>query len=204
MDCNVIEDLIPLYVDGCCSEESARLVQSHIADCDACKKLYESMKLPAPVTEIPNVPGTMRRISDWKASVMQTLLLVLSFGLITVGVAMEARTPVGVTNGWWAMGLVIPATGFMLSLANWYFVRLYQSRRQFSVCSFLATLGVTAAAYVWSVLHYEIDLSQLLGGKTELAPQALLLSCMGLVLSGMFCVLSRLLSNTYARMLGKD
>ena len=26
MDCNVISDLLPLYVDGCCTAESAALV----------------------------------------------------------------------------------------------------------------------------------------------------------------------------------
>ena len=204
MGCNVIQDLIPLYVDGCCSEESAKLVESHIATCEACKTICESMRAPVAVEVVPEAPAVMHRINDWKASALQTLLLFLSFGLITVGVALEARTPVGLMNGWWAVSLVIPATGFLLSLANWYFVRRYNSRRLFSNCSMLATAGITVVAYIWSVLHYEIELSQLFAGKMEMAPGSLALGCAGIFLSVVFCVLSKVLSNIYAKMLGKD
>ena len=44
MDCNVIKDLIPLYIDGCCSPESADLVRAHIGGCEECRSLWETMK----------------------------------------------------------------------------------------------------------------------------------------------------------------
>lgn len=37
--CNVIVDLLPLYEDGCCSEETRRLIEEHINTCDSCRKL---------------------------------------------------------------------------------------------------------------------------------------------------------------------
>lgn len=42
--CSVIQDLIPLYLDGVCSEDSRENVEEHIAGCDACRRLCESMK----------------------------------------------------------------------------------------------------------------------------------------------------------------
>ena len=27
MNCNIVKDLIPLYIDGCCSEESEKVVE---------------------------------------------------------------------------------------------------------------------------------------------------------------------------------
>lgn len=42
--CGVIQDLIPLYLDGVCSEDSRNNVEEHIAGCDACRQLCESMK----------------------------------------------------------------------------------------------------------------------------------------------------------------
>lgn len=203
MECKVIQDLLPLYVDSCCSQESAKLVEEHIALCDTCKNLYENMKTPYEVKETPQAPKAMRRINDWKASLLQSLLLFFSFGLITVGVALEARTPIGLMNGWWAVSLVIPATGLLLSLANWYFVRLYKSRRGFSNCSALVTLLMTAVAYIWSAVHYEFNLSALFGAM-EAASGILLLGCVGIVLSIAFCALSKVLSGAYAKMLGKD
>lgn len=44
--CEVIKDLIPLYVDNACSEESAKCVEEHTAECSECKNLLESMKMP--------------------------------------------------------------------------------------------------------------------------------------------------------------
>lgn len=48
MQCEVIQDLIPLYLDDCCSEKSRRLVEEHLRECDECRKLIQKMgqKLP--------------------------------------------------------------------------------------------------------------------------------------------------------------
>jgi len=198
MDCNIITDLLPLYIDGCCSEESARLVEDHLNCCNSCRAALEDMKT---LTEpLPHAPVTLRKVSDWKASVLQSVLLFLSFGIITVGVALEAGTPSGLLNGFWAMNLVIPATGFMLSLANWYFVRLYKSRKLFAVCSATATLAITLCAYIWAGAHYEITWSDL----QECWVQLLSLHRLGVLLTAVFCVLSGVLSNIYGRMLGKE
>lgn len=42
MNCKVIEDLLPLYLDEVCSEESRKLVEEHLAECEACRKLVEA------------------------------------------------------------------------------------------------------------------------------------------------------------------
>lgn len=52
--CTIIQDLLPLYIDKACSEDSAELVEAHLHSCPDCKKLYEEMtsgldaQLPAP------------------------------------------------------------------------------------------------------------------------------------------------------------
>lgn len=43
--CDVILDLLPLYVDGVCSEESSKFIEEHISECESCKKLLENMKV---------------------------------------------------------------------------------------------------------------------------------------------------------------
>lgn len=187
MNCNVVKDLIPLYIDGCCSEESEKIVKEHIETCDACRKLFEDMRAPSDMIPVSEAPARLNKINDWKASVLQSALLFLLFGMITTGVALEANTPSGPMNGVWALRLIIPATGFMLSLANWYFVRLYQSRKSFSNSSLLATLGITLCACLWAWVHYNLFFSGI-----------------GMILAVAFCVLSKVLSNQYAKMLGKE
>lgn len=197
MECNVIRDLLPLYVDACCSEESARIVKEHLEHCPACRGLFESMNTPCNTAPAAVAPKKLRKIDDWRASVLQSVLLFASFAVITVGVALEATTPSGPENGCWALSLVIPATGFLLSLANWYFVRLYKSKKRFSNCSFLATLGITICAYVWAGAHYALNFAGMMQRLTSFFG-------IGIGLTVVFCALSKLLSGKYAAMLGKE
>lgn len=193
MDCNIIRDLLPLYVDDCCTQQSSNLVQEHLNTCKSCQRIYSAMKAP---TQIPLQAKTpeikMHRIDDWKASVLQSLMLFLSFGLIALGVMFEAATPEGFANGLWAYALVVPATANLFSLANWYFIRLYKNRRVFSNCSALVTLLLAVGGYTWALIHYDfaIWLSPLVIG--------------GIVLTVFFVVMSKILSGYYARLLGRE
>ena len=51
MTCEVVQDLLPLYVDGACTEGSKQLVEEHVKTCPGCKKLLEEMGAPLP--ELP-------------------------------------------------------------------------------------------------------------------------------------------------------
>ncbi len=209
MNCNIVKDLIPLYIDGCCSEESEKVVEEHIGDCDDCKRLLEDMKSSSDIITVSESPKTFSKLNDWKASVLQSVLLFLSFALITIGVALEARTQSGIGNGFWALNLVIPATGFMLSLANWYFIRVYKNRKSFSLFSLIATLGITLCAYIWSGFHYELNVFELFSEcdfieLLDVMQGILFLNGLGIVLTIVFCTLSKILSNQYAKMLGKE
>ena len=209
MNCDIIRDLLPLYIDECCTEESAKLVAEHMENCADCRRAYEQMRDSCVShTEVPP-KMKLHRISDWKASVMQSVLLFLAFLLITVGVALEAGMPSGLLNGYWAVSLVVPATGFMLSLANWYFVRLYKSRKSFSNGSFLATLGITVCGYIWVAFHYEMNVCGLFVGCTfteflDVMRGVLFLHGNGILLTAVFCILSKVLSNKYALLLGRE
>ena len=193
MDCNVVKDLLPLYVDECCSEESAKLVADHLSVCESCRKVYAQMRETCQTLEETSISTKPRRVSDWKASLLQSVLLFVSFAIITFGVILEGGTPVGNSNGLWAVALIVPATGCLLSLANWFFLRVYKNRKIFSVCSCLATLGVTLLGYGWATLHYAGNIS--VGSP---------LVWIGIVLSMTFCVLSKVLSNRYAMLLGRE
>ncbi len=197
MNCEVVKDLIPLYIDGCCSKESAREVEEHIKTCTECKVLFDDMSSPPDVVSEAEPLKHFSKINDWKASILQSVLLFISFALITIGVALEASLPDGFTNGMWATNLVIPSTGFMLSLANWYFVRVYKSRKRFSNCSEIATLLITLCGYIWLGFHYEWPIHYFLSWLH-------MVGIPGILLTTLFCVLSKVLSNRYAIMLGKE
>jgi len=41
--CDLMRDLLPLYLDGVCSEESRKAVEAHLSECPGCKEFYAAM-----------------------------------------------------------------------------------------------------------------------------------------------------------------
>lgn len=200
MNCNVIQDLMILYADGCCSEESKTIVEEHIKSCDKCKKVFEEITSAPLITKQKSKTKAFSKINGWKASVLQSVLLFVSFALIIFGVAREAATPSGNTNGLWAVAVIVPATGFMMSLANWYFVRVYPSRKVFSNCSLIATIAFTGIGYIWAVLHYQGIFTELINGSAF----SVTMLIVGCIMCFVFFIVSKLFSNQYAKLLGKE
>lgn len=44
LNCKVIEDLLPLYLDNVCSDETKIIVEEHLKECEECKKLIDITK----------------------------------------------------------------------------------------------------------------------------------------------------------------
>lgn len=49
--CEIIRDLLPLYFDGVCSEESRELIRFHIRGCDKRREELRLMSLPMNLEE---------------------------------------------------------------------------------------------------------------------------------------------------------
>lgn len=62
-NCNLINDLLPLYADNVCSEESKSAVAEHIADCDKCRAQLEKMGRPISVNPAEDI-AVMKRIKQ--------------------------------------------------------------------------------------------------------------------------------------------
>lgn len=212
MNCNIVRDLLPLYIDDCCSEESRDMIDEHLKKCEECNSLYIEMSCTPEVTTAMSAPKSLKRVNDWRASILQSVLFFISFALITGGVALEAGTDYNnLFNSYFAFNIVIPATGFMLSLANWHFVRLYKSREAFSNFSMLLTFLVTVAAHIWCMYHYEVNLHDLFYGITfSFADIWHYITRLGFAfgleffLTVVFCIVSKTTSDKYAELLGKE
>ena len=45
LDCKVIEDLLPLYLDNVCSDTSKQLVGEHLKECEDCRRLINTTQV---------------------------------------------------------------------------------------------------------------------------------------------------------------
>ncbi len=212
MKCNIIQDLIPLYIDNCCCEDSKKEVEAHLNECSECKAVFDGMTADIDSKDTSCTTPKTSKINDWKASILQSALLFASFLIITIGVAIESSIPHGFDNGFAAFNIVIPATGFMLSLANWYFIKFYKSKKAFSNFSCLITFLLIVCAGLWCGFHYEFSIFDFINaywGSSfvdffEGVPLHLMLYGSGILFTAALCLISKFSSNAYAKMLGKE
>lgn len=87
MSCNVINDLLPLYKDGLCSNESKQMIEEHIESCEECKKFLERIKIDFSFeadTDVEIIKQVKRRIHIEKIVIACVTLFVL-ISLLLVG-----------------------------------------------------------------------------------------------------------------------
>lgn len=113
-NCNVICDLLPLYVDKIASEDTNHLVEAHLEECSDCKKRYEEMKNIFPAEtfaedsnakaakETEKVTSYAKRIKRrrWTIIAVVALLFVILFSsflsYVQFGVVNPIRSGIGV------------------------------------------------------------------------------------------------------------
>ena len=79
LNCKVIEDLIPLYCEGLCSDETRALVDAHIKDCDACRKLCKTTPQAA-LPEAETIPDEAKVFQKVNRKMKKNRLV--SYGLL--------------------------------------------------------------------------------------------------------------------------
>ncbi len=87
--CGIIRDLMPLYHDNVCSEESRAAVEEHISECNDCREYYKQLSDEtgkAVVPEIENRKAESLRAVSRRFKRGVTVSIVLAAALILVGV----------------------------------------------------------------------------------------------------------------------
>lgn len=87
--CQLIEDLIPLYIEDALSEESRSIVEQHINECTDCHKLLHEYKVQEVLP--PDMPESLPKVDTFKSTVKRMrkwgLYLLLVLVIATVAVA---------------------------------------------------------------------------------------------------------------------
>ena len=72
ISCKIIEDLLPIYHDGICSEESAAMVEGHLKECPKCAEILASLngefelEKPQSADELKPLAGIREQITREK------------------------------------------------------------------------------------------------------------------------------------------
>ena len=88
--CEIIKDLLPLFIDNLCSNDSKAAIEEHIKICDNCKTELQNMQmsLTANNREQNINEATVLKIlsKEWKKNKWQSLLRGIVYTLIVVAI----------------------------------------------------------------------------------------------------------------------
>ena len=95
IECDIVKDLLPLYVERISSEASNKMIGEHFKECEQCKTMYQKMKSPdihiqynrAPAESFNNYVKTEKRKVQLKAVAVTiaVVLLIIIIRLAAVG-----------------------------------------------------------------------------------------------------------------------
>ncbi|MCL2163250.1 MAG: zf-HC2 domain-containing protein [Oscillospiraceae bacterium] len=86
--CDIVKDLLPLYLDGVCSGDSKAAVDEHIASCEKCNAELKTLQKEIPIDcteqnlkEAEAVMGLARR---WRKGMTKSLLKGIFITILSV------------------------------------------------------------------------------------------------------------------------
>lgn len=90
--CNIIKDLLPLYVEDMLSDDSVVMVEDHIKKCPACKSILAEMKEPYQVPVDMDTAPLLSIKSKLKKKKLQLVTLSIIFLIIILTVTLAFLT----------------------------------------------------------------------------------------------------------------
>ena len=92
ISCEIIQDLLPLYCDGVCSQDSKQVVEAHLKDCEKCKAdmcfMEQDMKTGSAQTndnKIAKAAATAWKKGKTRAFMKGCLIALLFIAVLAVG-----------------------------------------------------------------------------------------------------------------------
>ena len=136
MKCEIVQDILPLYVDGVCSPSSREMVKNHIAECELCKAELDRLKDMEFMMIVENERNNVlqhhakrEKTAAWKAGVIISVLLFIPI-MIAVILA---------TAGYLDIGTVLVLTSAMILTAAFIVIPLLSKEKKFAKVILVST-----------------------------------------------------------------
>lgn len=120
LSCKVIEDILPMYYDGVCSEESAALVEEHIKECPQCSHILAELRsdIVAPQKNVDDIKPLKKIQKSYKRTRMRWIIaitvILLLIPIAFLGWNEYSRQGIALSN----LDELACANAFMTALTN--------------------------------------------------------------------------------------
>ncbi len=88
VSCEIIKDLLPLYKDEICSDESKQIIEEHLLECTDCKRSLEQMNIDISVKEkeknLREADAIKNLSKKWNKKLMLEILKGIGIGVLSV------------------------------------------------------------------------------------------------------------------------
>ena len=170
-ECEIVQDLLPLYYDDACTQASKEFVEQHLADCEKCQKTYAELKnntfdtlLKKESESVLERHAKKERKAAYKAGAVIALLLLIPI-VITFFVSMSSGGDLGVFAVLTASMLLVAAltvvplmsqqkrfvksilTGILALLAIFFFVDRMNGGGEFVLWSIPTIFGLSIVLF---------------------------------------------------------
>lgn len=137
--CEIIQDILPLYHDGVCSEASRSLVEKHIKKCNECEKMLNALNKTGAFDEMTmeSTEVLERHAKREKSIVLKTGIVIASLLMLPIIIAVILTLP-GYSD--WKTNAVLIAA--MLLVAGLTVVPLVSKQKKFSKTIIFSTIAL--------------------------------------------------------------
>lgn len=70
MECSIVRDLLPLYIEGLCSEETSKCLEMHLLECKVCRETYDNLS--------KELNSTVQK-EDWEKEILPLKKFVVNY-----------------------------------------------------------------------------------------------------------------------------
>lgn len=88
ISCDIIKDLLPLYHDGVCSDDSKAMIEKHLSHCESCRTelaaMDSALTVPKKEQNIAEAHEIKQLSKRWKKGMVKSALKGVMFTLLTI------------------------------------------------------------------------------------------------------------------------
>ena len=86
LDCEIVRDLLPTYIDRLTSEKTTEAVIAHLSECESCRAVYRDMTNSEPlIAEQPEI-DYLKKVRNSRRRI-RNIAIIAACGLLAAGVA---------------------------------------------------------------------------------------------------------------------
>lgn len=171
-NCELVQDLLPLYQDNICSETSRKIVEEHLSGCDDCRQVADRLSNTEIDQYLTEEKARVLDVHAKKEKRTATTIGIITAGvlLIPVVVCLICNLAIGHGLDWF---YIVLASMLMVASVTVIPMLVYEKKIYYSILAFtgsLLLLLLTCCIYVRGDWFFLVSIPTILGLSVVLMP----------------------------------